>query len=178
MNWSTHRLSRLLTLCWAAIGAAVGLVVTRAGEFPDRVPAYVSPLDGSPTSWAPGVLPMVVRVPLMGAGLLLAVSALAHGAPITRGWIAFFSWFAIALTLKTCLETVSIVIAGTSAGETLEFPLHVATLTVVLSFVVYAVDAWRRGRLTMMPAVTGRGWLAIGIGLAVWIICAMLPSFY
>ena len=175
---STRRLSRLLRLCWAAIGAALGLVLLRAGELPDRVPAYVSPLDGSPTAWAPGVLPIVIRVPLMGAGLLLVVSALALGAPLRGGWSTFFGWLAIALTVKTCLETISLAVVGTSVGETVEFPLHVLTLLVVTSFVIYALDAWRRGRLITMPSITGLAWLPIVIGLAIWMICALLPSFY
>ena len=174
----TPNLRRVLTLCWAAIGAAVGLVVTRAGEFPDTVPAFVSPIDGSPTVWAPGVLPIVMRVPLMGAGLLLVVSALVYGSTLPAGWLAFFRWLAIALTVKTCLETISLAIVGTPAANTLELPLHVLTLLVVMSFVLYAVNVWWRGRLTMMPSVGRRAWLPIGIGLALWMTCAMLPSFY
>ena len=171
-------LRRSLTLCWAAIGAAVGLVVTRAGAFPESVPAYVSPIDGSPTAWAPGLLPIVMRVPLMGAGLLLVVSALVHGAALSVGWVAFFRWLAIALTVKTCLETVSLAMVGLPVAGALELPLHALTLVVVLSFVIYAGVAWRRGRLANPPVVTGRAWVAVGIGLAVWMICAMLPSFY
>jgi hypothetical protein len=160
------------------MGAAIGLVLTRAGQFPESVPAMVSPLDGSPTTWAPGVLPIVMRVPLMGAGLLLAVSGIVHGATLAGEWIPFFRWLAIALTVKTCLETVSVAIVGTPAANTLELPLHLLTLLVVALFVIYAFHTWRNGRLTTIPTVAGRAWLAIGLGLAVWLTCAMLPSFY
>jgi len=177
-NPSAPALRRTLTLCWAAIGAAIGLVLTRTGQFPESVPAMVSPVDGSPTTWAPGVLPIVMRVPLMGAGLLLAVSAMVHGATLTGEWVAFFRWLAIALTVKTSLETISMAIVGTRAANTLELPLHLLTLLVVASFVCYAFLTWRKGGLTTPPTVAGRAWFAIGFGVAVWLTCAMLPSFY
>ena len=169
---------RTLTFCWAALGAALGLVMTRAGDFPESVPAYVSPLDGSGTHWVPSTLPLVTRIPLMGVGQLLAVSALAQGAT-SPGWLSFFRWLAIAITVKTWLETLSLAIVGTAANDTLGQPLHLLTVLIVAMFVVYAIVAWRRGRLTAVPDIKGRArWLGVGIGIALWLACAMLPSFY
>ena len=176
---SKRRLSRVLTWCWAAIGAAIGLVVTRAGHFPDSVPTYVSALDGSPTAWAPGVLPIVVRVPLMGAGQLLVVSSLAYGALLSVGWLEFFGWLAIAITAKTGVETMSLVIVGTSAEHAFALALHVLTLMIVAAFLVYAAFSWRRGRLAAPPTIPGsRAWLGVGCGIALWLTCAMLPALY
>lgn len=175
----TRRLARTLTLCWAAIGAAIGLVVTRAGQFPDSVPTFVSPLDGSPTSWAPSVFPIVARVPAMGAAQLLVVSSLAYGATLSGGWLRFFSWMAIAITAKTWLETISLVIVGTPAETTLALPLHLLTLGIVAAFVAYALQAWRRGHLKMTPENAGsRVWVGVGVGIALWLACAMLPALY
>ena len=174
-----RRLSRTLTLCWAAVGAAIGLVVTRAGQFPESVPTYVSALDGSPTSWGPGVLPIVARVPVMGAGQLLVVSSLAYGGWLSAGWLQFFGWLAIAITAKTCVETISLVITGTRAENTFALALHVLTLTIVAAFLVYALLAWRRGRLGATPTIVGsRVWLGVGAGIALWLVCAMLPALY
>ena len=174
-----RRLSRTLTFCWAAVGAAIGLVVTRAGQFPESVPTYVSPLDGSPTSWAPAALPIVARVPVMGAGQLLVVSSLAYGGFLSVGWLQFFGWLAIAITAKTCVETISLAITGTPAENAFGLALHVLTLTIVATFLVYALIAWRRGRLAAPPQIAGpRVWLGVGCGIALWLACAMLPALY
>ena len=174
-----RRLSRTLTFCWAATGAAIGLVVTRLGQFPESVPTYVSPLDGSPTGWAPGVLPIVARVPLMGAGQLLVVSSLAYGAFLSAGWLEFFGWLAIAITAKTWAETVSLVIVGTDAESAAALPLHVLTLVIVAAFLGYALISWRRGRLAAPPTIVGsRVWVGVGTGIALWLACAMLPALY
>ena len=173
------RLTRTLTLCWAAVGAAIGLVVTRVGQFPESVPTYVSPLDGSPTSWGPGVFPIVARVPLMGAGQLLVVSSLVYGALLSAGWLQFFGWLAIAITAKTCVETISLVIVGTPGETAVALPLHALTLMIVAAFVVYALVSWRRGWLAVPPQIAGaRVWLGVGFGIALWLVCAMLPALY
>jgi hypothetical protein len=176
---SKRRLSRVLTWCWAAIGAAIGLVVTRAGQFPDSVPTYVSALDGSATAWAPAVLPIVVRVPVMGAGQLLVVSSLVYGSLLSVGWLQFFGWMAIAITTKTWLETISLVITGTTVEAALALPLHVLTLLIVVAFVLYALVSWRRGRLAATPTNAGsRVWAGVGCGIALWLACALLPVLY
>ena len=174
-----RRLSRILTFCWAAVGAAIGLVVTRVGQFPESVPTYVSPLDGSATSWGPGVFPIVARVPVMGAGQLLVVSSLVYGALLSVGWLQFFGWLAIAITAKTCVETISLVIVGTPGENAVALPLHVLTLMIVAAFVAYALVSWRRGWLAVPPQVAGpRVWLGVGCGIALWLVCAMLPALY
>ena len=174
-----RRLTRVLTFCWAALGAAIGLVITRAGQFPESVPTYVSPIDGSATSWGPGVLPIVARVPLMGAGQLLVVSSLVYGGILSAGWLEFFGWLAVAITAKTWVETLSMLIVGTSVESALALALHVLTLTIVAAFLVYGLVSWRRGRLAAPPTVVGsRVWFGVGFGIALWLVCAMLPALY
>ena len=166
---------RLLTACWTAIGMALGLLVIRLDELPATVPVFVS-LTGAPTRWEPTSFATVARVPLMGAGQLLAVTALIYGSMASPRWLRFFYWMALAITVKTVVESVMLAGTGTSWGESTALGLHVFTILTVVAFVIYAVASWRRGLLADVPDLPGAAArVTVGLGLALWLACATIP---
>ena len=166
---------RVLTACWSAIGMALGLLVIRINELPDTVPVFVS-LLGTPTRWEPTSFATVARVPLMGAGQLLAVTALVYGSMAAPRWLRFFYWMAVAITVKTVVESVMLAGTGTSWGEATALGLHIFTILTVAIFVIYAVASWRRGLLANVPDLPGAAArVTVGLGLALWLACATIP---
>ena len=158
----------------------VSLIVAfaRYGAMPEAVPAFVS-LSGEPTAWMPKSLLAVGRVPLMGAGQLLAVTALDRfrtASPSTTAWPRFFRGLAIAVAAKTLLESVAISGTGTAWGHAMTLPLQAATISVVLAFIVYAARLWRAGLLEAMPTVAPRVmYVQLAIGVALWLALALAP---
>lgn len=166
---------RLLTACWTAIGMALGLLVIRLDQLPATVPVFVS-LLGTPTRWEPTTFATVARVPLMGAGQLLAVTALAYGSTASPRWLRFFHWMAVAITVKTVLESIMLASTGTSWGEATALGLQVLTILTVATFVIYAVVSWRQGLLADVPDLPGASArVTVGLGLALWLACATIP---
>ena len=154
---------------------ALGLLLIRLQDLPDRVPVFVS-LLGTPTRWEPASLATVARVPLMGAGQLLAVTALVYGSAASPRWLDFFHWMAVAITVKTVLESVMLAGTGAAWGEATALSLHVLTILTVAAFVIYAVASWRRGLLADVPDLPGAAArVTVGIGLALWLACATIP---
>ena len=165
----------MLTACWTAIGMALGLLLIRLGELPATVPVFVS-LLGTPTRWEPTSVATVARVPLMGAGQLLAVTALVYGSTASPGWVRFFHWMAVAITVKTVLESIMLAGTGASWGETTALGLQVLTILTVATFVVYAVASWQRGLLAGVPDLPGAAArVTVALGIALWLACATVP---
>ena len=164
-----------LTACWTAIGMALGLLLIRLSELPATVPVFVS-LLGTPTRWEPTTFATVARVPLMGAGQLLAVTALVYGSTASPRWLRFFQWMAVAITVKTVLESIMLAGTGTWWGEATALGLQVLTVLTVATFVVYAVASWQRGLLAGVPDLPGTAArITVGLGLAIWLAFATVP---
>ena len=160
------------------IGVSLIVAFARYGEMPDAVPAFVS-LTGEPTAWMSKSVLAVARVPLMGAGQLLAVTALDRfrtaSSALTTGWPRFFRALAIAIAAKTLVESVAIGATGTTWGDALTLPLQVVTILIVLAFIVYAVRLWRTGLLEAMPSVAPRtAYVQLAIGVALWFALAFV----
>lgn len=166
---------RVLTACWTAIGIVLGLVLTRLDDLPATVPVFVS-LLGTPTRWEPTSFATVARVPLMGAGQLLAVTALVYGSTASPRWVRFFQWMAVAIAAKTVIESVMLAGTGTSWGEATSLGLQVLTILTVAAFVIYAVASWRRGLFSDVPDLPGAAArVTVALGIALWLACATIP---
>jgi len=162
----------VFTACWTAIAAALGLLLIRLPNMPESVPVFVTIL-GTPTSWAPTSFATVARVPLMGAGQLLAVTGLARGSAASARWTRFFNWMAIAIAGKTVLESVMLAGTGTAWGDMTLGALQGLALLTVGAFVIYALVSWRRGLFSEVPALVSlSARLAVVLGVAVWAVFA------
>ena len=120
--------------------------------------------------WAPKSIPMVTRVAIMGMGQLGAVTglALASNGGGHSGWARFFEVMAVAVALKTLVES-----AMTDPA------LHAATIAIVVAFLVSAVWMWRKGVFRGVPQVTSpRVRTAIVFSVAVWLAFATIPYWW
>lgn len=174
-NSEQRTAARVLTACWSAIGMTLGLLVIRLDELPATVPVFVS-LLGTPTRWEPTSFATVARVPLMGAGQLLAVTALVYGSTASPRWLRFFHWMAVAITVKTVIESLMLAGTGTSWGEATSLGLQVLAILTVATFVIYAVVSWQRGLLADVPDLPGAAArVTVALGIAMWLAFATVP---
>lgn len=157
---------------------ALGLLLIRFNDLPASVPVFVS-LLGTPTAWAPTSFVMVARIPLMGAGQLMAVTAMRYGSAATPAWRDFFQWMAAAIAAKTVLESVMLAGTGTRWGHAADGWLHALTILIVAAFIAFAVMSWHKGALRQVPALAGTpARLAVAAGIALWFAFATIPYWW
>ena len=86
---------------------------------------------------------------------------------------------AVAVALKTLVESVNLAGTGTAWGAITDGALHAATIAIVVAFLVSAVWMWRKGVFRGVPQVTSpRVRTAIVFSVAVWLAFATIPYWW
>jgi hypothetical protein len=167
----------VIFLCaWAAVVIAIAILGARLGRLPDLIPVYRTFL-GTPTRLAQKGPISVLRVPLMGAAQLAAVSILAAEAwrsPVA-GWLRFWTGLAVAIALKTALEATVFAGLGTPWGATCSPALNAATIAVVVIFLSWMAILWKRGNMSGKPPISKKSGLPVLLLLGAYIALATWP---
>jgi hypothetical protein len=175
----------LIFICaWATVFIGAAFLGARLQNLPASIPVYRTFL-GAPTRLAPKSLISVLRVPMMGAAQLGAVSVLAIEAwrGSDAGWMRFWTGLAVAIAVKTALEAAVLIGLGTRWGATWSPALNAATIAVIVTFLGWAARLWSRGNIGgQLPIAATSGisvllLLCAHIALATWPLwSAMTPE--
>ncbi len=161
---------RLIALGWLlALGGALVLAL-RYTELPEHLMAYRS-LVGQTTRTVSKSPVMVGRIALMGFAQLGAITAMAYSARASSGWLRFWTLAALTAGTKTLFQCL-----GFAQAPEVDRMFFIATLAVVVAFLIAAFVLWKRQALKAPPPL-GRERIWLGASLATWAFFASVPTF-
>lgn len=164
--------SVLFVVAWLLVAVALGWLAWRAPSLPEQVPIFRSPWSEGPRL-APRTIWTVLRVALMGAAQLGAVTVLAVAVVRARsaGWTRLAQAGALAVGVKTLLEAIEFGGVGTLAA----LALRGATIGVVGAFILFVVALWRRGALENAPRLNRSETALVVLSVAAWALLVVAP---
>jgi hypothetical protein len=164
-----------LAVAWALIAASCALLLVRAPHLPDPLPVYRT-LAGETVRWAPRSDLLVVRVALLGAAQLAAVTAvlLDRPPPADGPWTRLLGAGALAVGAKAVLESLGLAALGTSNADLASTATLWATFGVVAAVLARTAALWRGG-MGPFPPTSPLARIGVGAAVAAWAALAMLP---
>ena len=133
---------------------ALGLLVIRLDELPATVPVWAALLARRPD----GTHIIRHRRPRAAHGRGTTARGLRprlRELTASPRWLRFFHWMAVAVTVKTVLESVMLAGTGTSWGQATALGLQVLTILTVATLSSGAAASWQQGGFADVPDLPG-----------------------